>query len=68
MDDNKVTLNVRITEYLSKVIPVEVDKNMEHSAAFRQALESVKEDYYAEKIILTADDCSSVSFGVAESA
>lgn len=68
MSDDKVTINVRITEYLSKVIPVEVDKNMEHSVAFRQALESVKEDYYAEKIILTADDCTSVSFGVAESA
>lgn len=68
MSNDKVIINVRIVEGLSKVIPIEVDKTMGLEAACRYAVDTVKKDYYDENIILTADDCTSVSFDAVEMA
>ncbi len=49
---------VKITEYLSKIIEVEVDDNCDEDAV----MDDIKSDYYNCNIILNAEDFDDVEF------
>lgn len=46
---------IKITEVLTKTISIEVEDN----ETLIDAIEMVKDQYYEEGIVLTADDCDS---------
>jgi hypothetical protein len=49
---------VKITEYLSRIIEVEVDDNCDEDAI----MDDIKSDYYNCNIILNAEDFDDVEF------
>ena len=49
---------VKITEYLSRIIEVEVDDNCDEDAV----MDDIKSDYYNCNIILNAEDFDDVEF------